>query len=183
LEREVPQPTPPLVRHDRPARSATRLVYRPRHYCRGYAVMPRGGRDIGCDMPDGTTVMNRARGEHTAAEGDQVVVAALAARAELACATAALCASYLDMLCRGIAPDVTARARVLQTEYARECAALVAAWQQGAGIAENMFVVETAARGFARIPGCDAATCALVEELLVDFIHEALLPASLRLLQ
>jgi hypothetical protein len=130
-------------------------------------------------MPDGALTGPEA----AASAGTELPAGRLVARARLACATRQLCAIYLDALCRGETGDRASFARALLTDHGEACAAFIAAWQQDAGVAENNLVVETAAKGFARIPEAGVTTCALVEQLLLDFVHDTLLPASLKLLQ
>ena len=101
----------------------------------------------------------------------------------LACATRALCAAYLDALGRGETQDPATFANLLWTEWSDACAAFIAAWQQGAGIEDNTLVMETAAKGAARIQGANAWFCQLIEDLLFDFVRDNLLPAGRRLMQ
>ena len=85
------------------------------------------------------------------------------------------------MICRGDAIDVETRVRLLQTEYDCECAAFIAAWQRGSSVAENICVMETAARGFACKLDSDAQAAMIIEGMLLDFVRRTLLPASLNL--
>jgi hypothetical protein len=111
------------------------------------------------------------------------LAAILAARAQLACATRGVCAGYLDALGQGKAGDVQACARLLYTDYGEAITAFVTAWQRCGGVDENIYTVEIAAKGFARIPDAEPWVRAMIEELLLDFVRNSLVPATVRLLQ
>jgi hypothetical protein len=109
-------------------------------------------------------------------------------RATLACATRGVCAAYLDALAHGAGTDTGegdahAFAQVLFADYGEAAVAFITAWQQGAGIDENIYTVEIAAKGFARIPDIDTRICDMIEDLLLGFVHDCLVPATVRLLR
>jgi hypothetical protein len=113
-------------------------------------------------------------------------VASLATRAELACATAALCEAHRSMLrqrheveARGDVIDFAACVRMIQECCAAELRAFVAAWCKGTDAVENMRVIEAAVLGYAEQFDLDDDTRAGIERLFLDFMRKAVwrLPA------
>src|SRR5262249_38329000 len=95
-------------------------------------------------------------------------------RAELACATADLCAVYLDMVRHeaelGRVLDAGARAALLTQNYTGEVAAFLTAWSRGAGGSENARVAATATRRLAADLIGDTRVKDAVGQALTDFI-------------
>ncbi len=110
------------------------------------------------------------------AERHERGIAALAARAELACATAEVCSAYLaafvcfnEAVARGEVANDAVKVQLL-TVQADVFRAFFAAWHRGASTPDNLRVVEVAVHSFVQTFGCTDDIRVKAERWLLDAV-------------